>query len=141
MKNKTKFETFLESLKGKGDDALIESIKAGFQACFETILPQEAKHYTDEYEEDYTSDYAEYLGGAETDVDEEPESEEYVHDYHNYDDKPDNDDKADNDDIHKNVDPTHREMKIRDDDFYYWRDDNKGMDRSWKKHRQNQHKD
>jgi len=35
MNNKEKFENFLESLKGKGQDTLIESVKIGFQACFE----------------------------------------------------------------------------------------------------------
>jgi len=35
MNNIQKFENFLESLKGNGDDSLIESVKQGFQACFE----------------------------------------------------------------------------------------------------------
>jgi len=35
MDNK-KFESFLESLKGNGQNALIESVKKGFQACFES---------------------------------------------------------------------------------------------------------
>lgn len=35
MKNIKKFENFLESLKGKGQDALIESVKTGFRACLE----------------------------------------------------------------------------------------------------------
>jgi len=34
-KNIKKFEKFLESLKGYEQDSLIESIKKGFQACFE----------------------------------------------------------------------------------------------------------
>jgi len=39
MDNKQKFENFLESLKGKGHDTLIESVKAGFIACFENEMP------------------------------------------------------------------------------------------------------
>ena len=35
MNNKAKFETFLESLKGNGQDSLIESVKQGFKVCFE----------------------------------------------------------------------------------------------------------
>ena len=35
MKNIKKFKNFLESLKGNKQDALIESIKKGFNACFE----------------------------------------------------------------------------------------------------------
>lgn len=35
MKNKQKFENFLESIKGNGYDVLIEGIKQGFRACFE----------------------------------------------------------------------------------------------------------
>ena len=45
MNNKQKFENFLESLKGKDQDALIESVKSGFQACYEGV------------EEDYDDDY------------------------------------------------------------------------------------
>jgi len=36
MNNIKKFENFLESLKGKGQDKLIESIHKGFQAIYET---------------------------------------------------------------------------------------------------------
>jgi len=32
---KDKFIAFLESLKGKGHDALLESVKNGFTACYE----------------------------------------------------------------------------------------------------------
>lgn len=35
MKNTKKFKNFLESLKGKGQDTLIESVKKGFNICFE----------------------------------------------------------------------------------------------------------
>lgn len=35
MKNKQKFKNFLESLKGNGQDTLIENVKKGFNACFE----------------------------------------------------------------------------------------------------------
>jgi len=35
MNNKQIFENFLESLKGKGQDTLIESVKKGFRTCFE----------------------------------------------------------------------------------------------------------
>jgi len=35
MDNIQKFENFLESLKGKGQDTLIENVRQGFQACFE----------------------------------------------------------------------------------------------------------
>ena len=38
MNNKQKFENFLESLKGNGQDSLIESVKSGFQACYESIF-------------------------------------------------------------------------------------------------------
>jgi len=47
MNNKQKFETFLESLKGNGQDTLIESVKKGFQVCMEgtsaviKIIPEE----------------------------------------------------------------------------------------------------
>ena len=44
MNKKQKFENFLESLKGKDQDALIESVKSGFQACYEGV------------EEDYDDD-------------------------------------------------------------------------------------
>ena len=37
MNNIKKFENFLESLKGKGQDTLIESIKSGFKVCTESI--------------------------------------------------------------------------------------------------------
>jgi len=33
-----KFEKFLESFKGKGQDTLIESMRKGFRACFENAL-------------------------------------------------------------------------------------------------------
>ena len=36
--NKKKFKSFLDSLKGNGDESLIESIKSGFQACFESLV-------------------------------------------------------------------------------------------------------
>jgi len=35
MNKKEKFESFLESLKGNGEDKLIESVKKGFQVCYE----------------------------------------------------------------------------------------------------------
>ena len=35
MNERQKFENFLESLKGNGQDTLIESVKKGFQVCFE----------------------------------------------------------------------------------------------------------
>jgi len=41
-----KFESFLDSFKGHGNDPLIESIKEGFQACFEM-----AGTYTQIYKE------------------------------------------------------------------------------------------
>ena len=37
MNKKEKFKNFLESLKGKGQDSLIESVKTGFLACFESF--------------------------------------------------------------------------------------------------------
>jgi len=40
MNNIKKFETFLESLKGKGQDNLIESVKQGFKTCFEGYAHQ-----------------------------------------------------------------------------------------------------
>ena len=36
MNKKEKFDAFLESLKGNGQDNLIENIKKGYQACFES---------------------------------------------------------------------------------------------------------
>jgi hypothetical protein len=33
-KTEAKFENFLESFKGKGQDNLIESVKEGFKVCF-----------------------------------------------------------------------------------------------------------
>ena len=40
MNKKQKFEIFLESLKGSGQDVLIESVKSGFQACFENEMEE-----------------------------------------------------------------------------------------------------
>jgi len=37
MNSKQKFENFLESLKKNDNKALIESVKKGFQVCFEGI--------------------------------------------------------------------------------------------------------
>jgi len=41
MNNKEKFENFLESLKGNGQDTLIESVKQGFQVCYESYPNEE----------------------------------------------------------------------------------------------------
>jgi len=41
MNKKQKFKNFLESLKGSGQDTLIESVKSGFQACFENYGHEE----------------------------------------------------------------------------------------------------
>jgi len=38
MNKKQKFESFLESLKGTGQDTLIENVKKGFQVCFENFI-------------------------------------------------------------------------------------------------------
>ena len=38
MNKNKKFENFLESLKGNGQDTLIENVKKGFQACYENSL-------------------------------------------------------------------------------------------------------
>jgi len=38
MYKKQKFENFLESLKGNGQDILIESVKKGFQVCVEGMF-------------------------------------------------------------------------------------------------------
>jgi len=35
MNKKEKFEAFLENLKGNNQDELIETVKQGFQSCFE----------------------------------------------------------------------------------------------------------
>jgi len=43
MKNTKKFKNFLESLKGNGQDALIESVKKGFNFCFESTMRDEAE--------------------------------------------------------------------------------------------------
>ena len=40
MDRKEKFENFLDSFKGKSHDALIESIKKGFQIWFENVSPE-----------------------------------------------------------------------------------------------------
>jgi hypothetical protein len=45
MNKKQKFETFLESLKGKEQDNLIETVKKGFQSCFE--------YYDDDFDDDF----------------------------------------------------------------------------------------
>jgi len=42
MNNKEKFENFLESLKGNGQDVLIESVKQGFEVCFESSEKEQA---------------------------------------------------------------------------------------------------
>jgi len=39
MNKKEKFENFLESLKGNGQDKLIESIKKGYNTCMESGSP------------------------------------------------------------------------------------------------------
>ena len=36
MNSKEKFKNFLESLKGKGQDVMVENIEEGFRACFES---------------------------------------------------------------------------------------------------------
>ena len=38
MDKRQKFENFLESLKGKDQDTLIESVKKGFQVCLNSII-------------------------------------------------------------------------------------------------------
>ncbi len=41
MNKNKKFESFLDGLKGRGNDALIENVKQGFKACFEAeYLPE-----------------------------------------------------------------------------------------------------
>jgi len=52
MNSKQKFEKFLESLKGNGDDTLIESVKAGFQVCHEGMLDGTILDRTKVYEKD-----------------------------------------------------------------------------------------
>ena len=76
MKNKQKFEKFLESLKGKDQDALIESIKTGFKACLENETALTGHFITSTYET-YTEESVEH-GDAEDRVwlDEEGESME-----------------------------------------------------------------
>jgi len=51
MNKKEKFEVFLESLKGQENDALIESVKAGFRACYEgkmydVFIPKDPNKYS-----------------------------------------------------------------------------------------------
>ena len=57
MNNKQKFENFLESLKGNGQDKLVESVKQGFQTCFEAYRPdpEETKRIQGEILEKQTS--------------------------------------------------------------------------------------
>ena len=45
MNNAKKFENFLESLKGNGQDGLVESIKSGFQTCFESEEDPHETHW------------------------------------------------------------------------------------------------
>ena len=40
MNKNEKFMKFLESLKGQGQDVLIESVKTGFQVCHEDVSPE-----------------------------------------------------------------------------------------------------
>jgi hypothetical protein len=58
MNNKKQFKNFLESLKGNNQDALIESVKNGFQACFESWQ-------TDNNVNDYDYDITGGSNGAE----------------------------------------------------------------------------
>lgn len=44
-----KFKKFLESLKGNGQDALIESVKKGFKVCFESTMRDEAEKEISNY--------------------------------------------------------------------------------------------
>jgi len=46
MDKPKKFNSFLESLKGKGQDKLIESIKHGFHVCFENEMMDMVKKET-----------------------------------------------------------------------------------------------
>jgi len=135
-----KFEKFLESLKGKGQDGLIESVIQGFRACMETVLPREAEVYTDEYDEGYTEDYVKYLGGSETDDDDEFDEEEHIYNY----DPPEKDPDVTVDiDAGKGIEQSPTAQKKSEHD--YWKEDRKldmkGADRSWKKFRKHQHKD
>jgi len=59
MNSKQKFENFLESLKGKDQDTLIESVKQGFRVCFEEMGDLDE----DEIEEDDEEGDDEYRYG------------------------------------------------------------------------------
>jgi len=41
---KDKFIAFLESLKGEGQDTLIESVKKGFDVCYENDMNSSTKY-------------------------------------------------------------------------------------------------
>ena len=47
MSNIKKFADFLESLKGNGQDALIESVKKGFRVCMESyeLTPEDEEEW------------------------------------------------------------------------------------------------
>jgi len=63
MNNRQKFEGFLESLKGNGQDALIESVKQGFQVCFEDI---EGGNYGSQLKNDISDNYEQVKNFLET---------------------------------------------------------------------------
>ena len=64
MNNKEKFENFLESLKGNGQDVLIESVKSGFQACYEGW----EEHYTQSEYDDMRQKDADARADARSDA-------------------------------------------------------------------------
>lgn len=50
MNNNKKFKTFLEELKGHGQDSLIESVKEGFNVCFESEMFSDSDVELHDYE-------------------------------------------------------------------------------------------
>ena len=62
MNKNKKFEAFLESLKGNGQDQLIESVKQGFQVCFEANLNDMLEKIKDEWGEENLNRAIEKIG-------------------------------------------------------------------------------
>jgi len=62
MNKKEKFENFLESLKGNGQDNLIESLKKGFQVCMEANLNDMLGKIKEEWGEENLKNAIEKIG-------------------------------------------------------------------------------
>jgi len=66
--NYKKFKNFLESLKGHGKDPLIESIKQGFKACFESIEDEADKDIEAYFDKKVPPDIQRLINQATTDL-------------------------------------------------------------------------